>query len=76
MNSLMIFLQAIEISQCTSLFMLDFKRAFDSVTHDILLNMLSYIGVSDATILLFMSYLMDRQQSVRLGNQFSSPLTI
>ena len=39
---------------------LDFRKAFDSVCHDVLLDKLKRIGLNDATILIFKNYLDNR----------------
>jgi hypothetical protein len=46
---------------------LDFRKAFDQVDNDVLLNKLSSIGFSPSLLRLFSSYLRDRRQFVRLG---------
>ena len=51
----------------------DFAKAFDSVSHDIILNKLKYTFNIDGLLLnLKKSYLKDRMQRVIIENQFSS----
>jgi retron-type reverse transcriptase len=45
---------------------LDFKKAFDTVDHKILLQKLALTGLSDATCNLMANYLINRTQATRL----------
>ena len=57
----------------TDVIYFDFAKAFDSVSHDIILNKLKYQFNIDGYLLGFVSnYLKDRSQSVVLGNDRSS----
>ena len=50
----------------------DFAKAFDSVSHDIMLHKLKYRYMVDGTLLKFIcNYLQGREQRVVLGNQIS-----
>ena len=51
---------------------LDFKKAFDCVDHDILLQKLHHYGIRGIANDFFRSYLSDRQQFTRLGKSDSS----
>ena len=55
---------------------LDLKKAFDTVSHDILLNKLNQSGVDQNTIKWFCSYLTNRKQKVIVQNKCSEELTI
>lgn len=57
---------------------IDFKKAFDTVNHDILLGKLSSYGVRGLPLDWFTSYLSGRKQCVKLGSSVSSfkPITI
>jgi hypothetical protein len=54
----------------------DLKKAFDTVDHKILLKKLSKIGVSEATLKWFESYLKNRYQYVSVGSSASNLLCI
>ena len=50
---------------------LDMSKAFDTLNHDILLDKLSYLGISGISKDLLASYLPNRQQYLRFDNQNS-----
>ena len=54
------------------LLLLDLSSAFDTVDHAGLLNTLSEIGLKDIALAWFSSYLRDRYQCVRIGDDSSS----
>ena len=56
----------------TGLIMIDLKKAFDSVTHSILLQKLEHYGFRGNVFNLFSSYLSNRQQYVSVNNVNSS----
>ena len=58
-------------------FYLDLSKAFDSLNHNILLNKLSYYGVTHMANTLLSSYLSNRKQYVMVGDVSSStqPIT-
>ena len=70
-------LQALDAGDFALLISLDLSAAFDSVDHPTLLERLriSY-GINDAVLLWFTSYLLDRQQHVRVSNTRSKPSTV
>lgn len=49
----------------------DIKKAFDSVSHEILLNKLEFLGVRGVCNDWFRSYLLNRKQKVRIGESLS-----
>ena len=55
---------------------LDLAKAFDSVSHDILLRKLHKYGIRDQALSLFSSYLGSRSQFTALGKTFSSYISI
>ena len=60
----------------SALLLLDLSKAFDNISHPILLQRLDRIGASDKVVDWFKSYLTDRKQFVRIGSATSSPLNI
>ena len=50
---------------------LDLKKAFDSVSHEILLKKLNYYGIRGVALDLFESYLMNRNQRTRVDDEMS-----
>ena len=55
---------------------LDFRKAFDSVIHDILLTKLSTYKFGYSTLKLFTSYIQNRQQVMDSGKGLTKPATI
>ena len=55
---------------------LDLRKAFDCVSHDILLAKLKKLGINDIALTWFTSYLSDRQQCVDIDGHISLPLLI
>ena len=51
--------------------LIDFQKAFDTISHDILLKKLGIIGFSDPTVKWFQSYLSTHTFTVNLENSFS-----
>ena len=54
----------------------DFSKAFDSVDHSILLHKLTAYGFNGPFLSWIRSYLMNRVQVIRVGNQFSTPVAV
>lgn len=69
-------LRSTDTGNLTALVLLDYTKAFDTINYNLLLAILNYIGVGPNAINLFSNYLHGRQQIVKIGNQFSQPLTI
>lgn len=69
-------LESHDQNMITALILLDYSRAFDTVRHDILLEILKVIGLGAESISLLSKYLSDRAQRVRLGDQISTPLLL
>ena len=53
---------------------LDFKRAFETIDRDILLQKLLKYGIEDEELMWFRSYLTKRKQITRVNNTKSSPI--
>ena len=51
---------------------LDLSKAFDKICHDILLDKLTYYGVTNASLQLLKSYLANRSQYVQIDDEMSS----
>ena len=59
----------------TAFLLLDLKKAFDTVSHDILLNKLEHYGIHGVAKKLFSSFLEHRQQLVTIKHYKSSKMT-
>ena len=62
--------------QLIGMVFLDFRKAFDSVDHDLLLQKLARYGVQDRELKWFKNYLSGRQQKTVIGNKESEWGTI
>ena len=60
----------------TYIIYLDFKKAFDTVSHDLLLNKLKKVGLDRDSISWFKSYLKNRKQSTIINNDTSTELSV
>ena len=69
-------LESMDKKKMSALILLDLSKAFDSVSHQRLLQKLSAVGASPATVRWFQSYLTGRTQSVRIDSVLSDPLPI
>ena len=69
-------LDAMDNKKISALVLIDLSKAFDSISHSILLNKLSYIGASQDTVKWFRSYLTGRAQIVRIRSSLSTALSI
>ena len=59
-----------------ALLSLDYSKAFDTISHRILLRKLNNYGLPSEFIEWTASYLRDRHQSVRIGNCISEPILV
>ena len=57
----------------TGMILIDIQKAFDTVSHDILLKKMEFIGFSEETTKWFKSYLSNRKFKVYIKNTFSEP---
>ena len=64
-------MQNIENKEVTAILFLDLQKAFDTVSHDILLQKLYHYGVRGNAYSLFKSYLSDRMQRTKVKNVLS-----
>lgn len=55
---------------------IDVSKAFDSCSHELIINKLFNIGLSNNSLLLMKNYLHERSQIVNIGNDNSNPTTI
>ena len=69
-------LNAMDNKRLSALILLDLSKAFDSISHSILLQKLSHIGASSSAVNRFKSYLSGRTQTVRIGSIVSTPISI
>ena len=68
--------KAIDAKKVTGMGLIDLSKAFDSLSHSVLLNKLWSLGTSASALSWFESYLSDRQQTTRVGHSVSTVLTV
>lgn len=51
------------------LVLLDYRKAFDTINHMILIAKLKYVGFSASAVNLLQNYMQDRHQLVKIGNK-------
>ena len=68
--------ETIDLNQFAIGLFVDYRKAFDTVSHPILLKKLEYYGIRGVALDLFKSYLTDRKQSVRVENHISEEVTV
>ena len=69
-------LKAMDYKKVSVVVLLDMSKAFDSIRHDILMQKLQKLGVAAPTLNWFKSYVLDRNQRVRVGDAVSEPLPL
>ena len=67
---------AMDEKKLTAMVMIYLSKAFDSTSHDILLQKLCVLGTSKQACTWFKSYLTDRHQCTRVGTSTSDPLAV
>ena len=70
-NMIDLWLNAIDDSKMIGVVLVDFKKAFDLVDHQILLNKLEIYGIKDEALQWFNTYLTSRKQQVTINNSKS-----
>lgn len=75
-NLLESILQGINTKMHTGVLFIDLQKAFDLIDHEILINKLNAYGVCENELLLFRSYLSDREQKVLVNNSSSDYCSI
>ena len=63
---------ALDNNEYVAAVLMDLSKAFDCLTHKILLSKLSAYGLFDEAVLYLKSYLPDRKQRIKLNNNVSS----
>ena len=69
-------LHNINSNEFNGVLFVDFRKAFDVISHDLLLRKLSIYGVSSSTLAFLSSYLADRHQCVYAHNRRSTLLML
>lgn len=59
------------MSKTTVMVLLDYSKAFDTISHELLLAILLYMGFSEESVGMIESYLSDRSQFVQIGTVVS-----
>ena len=70
-NLIDLWLNAIDNSKMVGVVLVDFKKAFDLVDHQILTNKLEIYGIEDEALMWFNTYLTNRKQQVAINNSKS-----
>ena len=70
-NMIDLWLNAIDKSKMVGVVLVDFKKAFDLVDHQILINKLEIYGIKDDALMWFDTYLTNRKQQVTINNSKS-----
>ena len=68
--------RATDCGQLTVLVLLDYSKAFDTVSHDLLISLLKYFGLSPSAGDFFREYLVGRSQYVRINGGIVHQLTL
>ena len=68
--------QAAEKGKMVGALFLDLSKAFDTISHDVILTKLCNYGVASAETQWFTDYLFNRNQKVQIGSQYSSSFSL
>ncbi|CAB4030149.1 Hypothetical predicted protein, partial [Paramuricea clavata] len=60
----------------SGILLIDFRKAFDLISHDLLLQKLAIYGIKNSTLQWFKSYLTERKQLVSIGRATSDLLPV
>jgi len=66
----------LENGQQTDVLVMDFSRAFDKVSHSLLINKLKHYGIQGRTVRWIQAFLSNRTQSVVLEGETSDPVNV
>lgn len=69
-------IRATDSGMLTALVLLDYSKAFDSIDHEILMAIMSVVGLSENATRLVKNYLSNRKQIVKIGDNLSSSLSL
>lgn len=69
-------LRAVNVGKIIGCVLVDFRKAFDLVDHNILLKKLECYKCNETCLKWFESYLTNRTQKVSLGNSLSEPASV
>ena len=75
-SCLLINCYTIEIKTSVDVIYLDIRKAFDTVSHDLLLTKMISFGITGTLLLWFKAYLSDRTQCVQVNNATSDFLPV
>ena len=67
---------SLDSKQILASILIDFRKAFDTISHDILIKKLCIYGIRDIPLRLIENYLHNRKQIVSVGSAVSPPLPI
>lgn len=67
---------SLDNNQCMGIVLIDVKKAYDSINHDVLFNKLESLGLRGAVLELIRNYFSNRQQAVRINSKVSEWSTI
>lgn len=66
----------LELNHIVDVIFFDFKKAFDTVPHDVLLSKLKACGIAHRALQWMSHFLLDRSQKVKIGDTLSDPVRV